>query len=201
MASLVEELQRDALDANVAVADLLRKALVVATKLNLPEFRQWAENELEGYDNSNVPTYRQFYGRVVYQHPHFGTITPVVFNDIETENLLSRHVERHSVAYLQDMIRTADGSSILVASLPPAAMKWLVARADGAGIPQVHVPASNAVAILDAVRNTILKWSLKLEWEGIIGDGLSFSANEKETATREAAVLGNPVNYLRSHRR
>jgi hypothetical protein len=68
-------------------------------------------------------------------------------------------------------------------------------QSDGAGFPQLHIPVSNVSAILDAVRNTILKWSLKLEEEGILGDGMSFSPAEKETAAREAPVLDKPVNY------
>ena len=37
MPSLVEELQRDALNANAKVSDLLRKAKAIAVKLELPE--------------------------------------------------------------------------------------------------------------------------------------------------------------------
>ena len=37
MPSLVDELQRDALNANVKVSDLLRKAKTIAVKLDLPE--------------------------------------------------------------------------------------------------------------------------------------------------------------------
>jgi hypothetical protein len=51
MTSLVEELQRDALDSSVSVLDLLRKALVVATKLNIDEFKEWIELELKGYSD------------------------------------------------------------------------------------------------------------------------------------------------------
>ena len=43
MSSLVEELQRDALDSKIYVSDLLRKSLVVATKLNLADFSKWVE--------------------------------------------------------------------------------------------------------------------------------------------------------------
>jgi AbiTii len=195
MPSLVEELQRDALEPSVDVSDLLRKALVVATKLKLDEFRQWAERELEGYDNPNVPRYRQFHGQVVIYHPSFGTTLPVLFDSIEQENLLSRHVERHPVGYLQEMLRTKGESSVLVATLPPAAQQFLLAQSGGVGVPQVHFQVTFAFAILDAVRNTILKWSLKLESEGIIGEGMSFSPAEKETAAREAPVLDKPVNY------
>ena len=59
MTSLVEELQRDALDSSVSVLDLLRKALVVATKLNIDEFKEWIELELKGYSGQEtVPDYR-----------------------------------------------------------------------------------------------------------------------------------------------
>ncbi len=37
MSSLVEELQRDALDHRVRLSDLLRKAKTIAVKLDLPE--------------------------------------------------------------------------------------------------------------------------------------------------------------------
>jgi hypothetical protein len=39
--SLVLELQQEAMNPGVKVSDLLRKALVVATKLNVNEFKQW----------------------------------------------------------------------------------------------------------------------------------------------------------------
>ena len=36
------------------------------------------------------------------------------------------------------------------------------------------------VQLVDGVRNTILEWSLRLEADGIVGDGLSFNPEEKE---------------------
>lgn len=46
MSSVIVELQREALDRNVHVSDLLRKALVVARNLALTEFQRWIELEL-----------------------------------------------------------------------------------------------------------------------------------------------------------
>ena len=43
---------------------------------------------------------------------------------------------------------------------------------------------SQAQAIIDQVRNIILEWSLKLEKDGITGEGLSFSKQEKVEATK-----------------
>ncbi len=52
MSSVIVELQREALDRNVHVSDLLRKALVVARNLALTEFQRWIELELNGYDKA-----------------------------------------------------------------------------------------------------------------------------------------------------
>ena len=42
--SLVSELQQEALDEKASVVGLLRKALVVANKLELKDFTQWIEH-------------------------------------------------------------------------------------------------------------------------------------------------------------
>jgi len=41
MSSLVDELQRDALNPGVGVSDLLRKAKTIAVKLDLPALAAW----------------------------------------------------------------------------------------------------------------------------------------------------------------
>jgi hypothetical protein len=48
--SLVEELQRDAVNPGVRVSDLLRKALLVPSKLDIPGVPEWIDKELSGYD-------------------------------------------------------------------------------------------------------------------------------------------------------
>jgi len=63
--SLVEQLQAEALDRSVPTEDLLRKAKVVAAKLDLPDFLAWIEKELGGYDAGDaVPSYRVVSGEV-----------------------------------------------------------------------------------------------------------------------------------------
>jgi hypothetical protein len=52
------------------------------------------------------------------------------------------------------------------------------------------IRASAPVGILDAVRNALLDWSLKLEKSGIKGDGMSFS-NEERTKAHESQPTYN----------
>ena len=49
--------------------------------------------------------------------------------------------------------------------------------------PTLHVTKANASRVLEEVRDTILRWSLHLEENGILGEGMTFSSNEKESAT------------------
>ena len=55
---------------------------------------------------------------------------------------------------------------------------------------ELHTPINQIEAIRDTVRNTILDWSLKLEEDGIIGEGLSFSQKEKEIAHSHNYTIG-----------
>src|SRR6266478_4649556 len=62
-------------------------------------------------------------------------------------------------------------------------------------VPAVQISSSQFHRILDAVRNTILEWSLKLEKDKILGEGMTFSKSEKEVA---AASVYNVENFIMS---
>ena len=50
------------------------------------------------------------------------------------------------------------------------------------------VSRSQVVAILDKVRTGVLEWALKLESEGITGDGISFTETEKQIAKKSTHI-------------
>jgi hypothetical protein len=54
-----------------------------------------------------------------------------------------------------------------------------------------HVSGASVSGILHAVRNMVLEWCLQLEKDGILGEGLVFSAKEKEAA----AHANYTINY------
>ena len=73
MTSLVHELQQAALDEKVRVGALLRKALVVASKLGVEDFATWARNELDGYgEEASIPEYRHLHGKPMVWNPYHG---------------------------------------------------------------------------------------------------------------------------------
>jgi len=46
----------------------------------------------------------------------------------------------------------------------------------------IHIGRASIVSILDNVRNRVLDWAIKMEQEGIIGEGITFSNQEREQA-------------------
>ena len=190
MSSLVLELQKDALDPSVKVSDLLRKALVVATKLNLSEFKNWIDNELGGYhgdDGSTITQYRHLNlkGELKATHPHFGFI-PYTVTHPESNRALSRRPLKQSIGKLEFLSEKNDPDSTLIMPFPQEVLNELD---KGQGnlelgiVPVLVMDRARVKGVVDAVRNTILNWSLKLEQDGILGNELSFSNEEKGKAT------------------
>ena len=59
MGKLVIELQKDIIENKIDTISILRKAKLIATKLNLVDFKQWIDHELNGYENyDDIPEYR-----------------------------------------------------------------------------------------------------------------------------------------------
>ncbi len=188
MSSLIEELQRDALDANVRVSDLLRKAKTIAVKLDLPEFGAWVEKELNGYPQGDVPEYRKVSGQVKGRNPFHGW-QPVLFPDSEFDRIFSNREVHQKVAELENVVANAGDSGQLQIPLNAEAKAHLM-NATGFDMDfTVMVPTSAAVGIVDAVRNALLGWALKLEKSGVKGSEMSFSNDERKKAHEAQAVF------------
>ena len=78
----VLQLQEYATDEQHGVSELLRKALLVATKLKLPDFKNWISSELNGYnDGESLPAYRIIQGELRGLHPHLDPIPLIIKNN------------------------------------------------------------------------------------------------------------------------
>jgi len=76
---IILELQKEATDSKVPASTLLRKALILANKLDCKEDLKWIESELNGYESiDEIPTYRRLKGIVEAKNPYKGWI-PVDF--------------------------------------------------------------------------------------------------------------------------
>ncbi len=191
MASLVLELQKEALDPNIRVSDLLRKALVVCRKLAVTEIESWINKELNGYEiGDSVPEYRYSYGRVMVDTPYRGMV-PVGFTNSEQEERMSKMPFICSAAQLEHFYDNGAPNSSVLMSYQPEFGQKLKESIRSTSPPVLQVQLSEVYKIIDAIQNTILNWALKLEEDGILGDGMTFSKEEKETANGVSYNINN----------
>jgi hypothetical protein len=192
MGAIVLELQKEALDRKVPVSDLLRKAMVVARKLKVRELEKWIGNELGGYtgDADEVPSYRRLTGQVKVFNRFQGWM-PMTFEDPEHAQICSTRLCGQSAAELESLVGGKKDSTLMM-PFPPEIEKQLMASMHPIALqPLLHVPPSAIVGILDTVRNTVLNWALRLEEDGILGEGLAFSASEQARASESRYHVTN----------
>ncbi len=181
--SLVIEIQRLATESRHDISDLLRKALLAATKLKLEDFKEWVSKELNGYREGKIPDYRQARASIHMKNPYHGLI-PVVFPSQEMADAFCDIEIRDPIGNLVAILLKQDDSRTgPIYALTPEQEHFLITQSGGLSLPPVRTISNSALAtIIDAVRTRVLDWSLKLEEEGILGEGMTFSQEEKEAA-------------------
>lgn len=201
MPSLVEEIQRDALDPQTSVSTLLRKVKLAAAKLQLPAVEEWVDHELNGYGRNPVPPYRQIKGVPKAFNPFNGWI-PIMGTpkDIET---VSRANNGQGIAALEDLLKDVDGGTFHQ-RLSPEMIHALNQKMNVQFGEMVNFIGRGAiVGIIDKVRNMILDWAIELEKSGVRGEGMSFKPEEKIAAQGNPAItigaVGNFVGVIGNH--
>ncbi|PST87626.1 hypothetical protein C9I86_12905 [Photobacterium sp. NCIMB 13483] len=180
MSSIILELQADAMNDNVSIQSLLRKAYTIAIKLSVEDSRQWIEAEMNGYDaGSDVPVYRCIKGTLQAVNPYRGPI-PAQVGNTEMEDTISVFHFRQSIAEIEGIISNHSKGFLIPFTGSPLISLQDLFQSD---FPfRLNFSATSLVPIVDNVRNTILKWALRLEQEGVTGEGLSFSSDEVRKA-------------------
>ena len=67
MNSIVLELQKEAIDSDIDISNLLRKTFLIAKKLEINELEHWVNLELNGYgEKDDKPDYRTIHAPGTY---------------------------------------------------------------------------------------------------------------------------------------
>lgn len=180
MTSIVQELQRESYSSGKSISDLLRMALVVAKKLKVKEFEQWIDAELNGYkgDRSDIPDYREVIGEIKAFNPYNGWI-PVVIYDEKMFGILSRRKISQPITQLEHLVTLND---TLTVSYPNSIELEIMRLTECDFRAKLFIGKAQVEGIIETVRNIVLNWALQLEEDGILGDDLSFSKEEKQLA-------------------
>lgn len=181
MSGIVLQLQRDAMDSSKPVSEVLRKAKVVATKLGLTGARQWIDGELRGYFESEArpPEYRRIHGTLKCHNPFHG-MQPVMFADEKIRKAASTRLVGQSVAELE--AHASGGDGVLLMHIPQLEVYTELPT-------YLEVSKAQVQGVLEAVRTAVLEWALQLEAQGVLGDDLQFSQEERSAAATAAPSI------------
>lgn len=197
MKSIVLELQEAAISGGTPIEDLLRMALLVAGKLGVSELEDWARQELGGYsdDEAELPAYRKVVGRPMARDG-FSEKPLFIPNEAMMQSYSVAQLKQ-SISEIHELSRHNEGE--IEYAYPDKATQILARGLENQAYPYLACSFASFVAVVDAVRNAVLEWAMRLERDGILGEGLSFSAEEVERATREGYHIENFLNVGNMH--
>lgn len=178
---MVIRFQSMAMNSETPIASLLRMAKAIAVKLDLKDMDEWMTYELNGYpSNVSIPDYRKVRCELKAVHPYRGLI-PAPVADWKLEKKLTTVSIGRAAG---DLEAGASDKASLTFRLPTELAHSLQAsepeflRFDLVRITGYHTMLN----IVDQVRNRLHEWSLELEQQGILGDNLQFSQQDKDRA-------------------
>lgn len=185
MKSIVIELQKMSSDENIPITGLIRKALIVASKLNLSDFKEWIEKEINGYEEiSEIPEYRNVTGEVKAINPYTRIWIPLLWPNAP-EGVYNRKIGQ-KISEIEYNYKSADGT--IVVPFTQEQQQILIKNFNAPSPPYLIINKAALAGILESVKDIILKWSLKLEKEGIFGKDMIFSEEEQEKAINNQQI-------------
>ena len=205
--SLLRDIQDSAVDSRVPITSLLRKCKILSMHLGSIEFKEWIDNELNGYSSIDaIPKYRVLQ---VNSKGHFsGSFQSAIrYADIPLSCIPEEFREKLRTSFLMQPIASLE-SLVENTTSGTATEPWnpdLVAYVgrniyEGMNCVQAWkvIPINSVVAAIDSVRTRILNFVLEIEAEvPNAGEAPVSSASvpkEKVTQIFNTYITGNVGN-------
>lgn len=195
---VLSEIIDGAASADVALSVLLRKSLVLASRLKNETLKDWCSAELDGYDGTvQVPDYRVFpcQSLGLFLSP-FQNLNrqPIPLSCLEKRHrdIIKDVVLRSGVAEMEAMIAGGPGEDTLTSPWAPDMTAFYQFKIiDGYSLNRAwrEFPKARLVGICDTVRNRLLRLALELHEE--VGDS-DTPLQQISPAQVEAKV----INYI-----
>jgi AbiTii len=185
MPALVPELVNMASDPAVSISDLLRRALVAARRLDVPDLVGWLTSELNGY-TGEVPEYRKIRGHLEAMNPYHVPVPLQMAG--KGADWLTLLPERGSIPELEPLSK---GTGTLHRHFPTALEQEIMKAMNVPMRPHLMFTTIQIRGIVERVRSRILEWALDLEGRGVLGEGMTFTQQEKQTVQEQHYHFGN----------
>lgn len=169
MPALLTDLINQASDPAVKTADLLRKAKVIAHRLQLSDQLAWIDLEQRGYRESDpLPLYRFIRAPVYLRDVRTGELTDLFTFQADREIPAQAHLCLDSISKLEAL----GSQGPLYVQLPSGHRVYDGLSAKARDQYQVvhQLDASQLHAVVAQVRDKVLDWALELAKAGVEGD-------------------------------
>ncbi|TQF13449.1 hypothetical protein FJV41_23965 [Myxococcus llanfairpwllgwyngyllgogerychwyrndrobwllllantysiliogogogochensis] len=183
--SAILELQDMTRASNTSVAELLRHAKVIASNLKLDEFEAWIDREKNGYPTAqNLPDYRNVPSQLRVVNLVHGSV-PV---DLGVNNPVAAHFAAapfpHAISTICQMAASFTSGAV-DADLTPEELEFLVELDPEIQRrrPFKRMSAASISAIPEAVRDKLLDWTVVLVKNGVLGEGMVFTQQDRQIAS------------------
>ena len=191
MSSIVLDLQNEVTKSDCDIVSVLRKAHLIAAKLGLADFDKWILCELNGYkSDDNIPDYRIIRGQLKALNPYRGWI-PTMMYDRELEDEICRIPVKNPVSEIISLYsQKEEGLGVEFTGEKLAFINGIF----DSPTPMrygVHFSPPAIIDIVEKVKTALLEWTMKLESEGILGEGMQFDTTEKESAKTIPQTINN----------
>ncbi len=162
MKNMIYDLQQEILKPDCDIVSILRKAHLLAIKLNDDEFCSWVKNELNGYSSSkDVPKYRNIQGVVKSNNPINGWI-PVIIQDQDIENMLT-----HSLLYQSagDLIQYSKRDDNLFIPFSGGISQHISELANYPYIFEsaLFITKESLIGVIEQIKNHVWEWVSKID--------------------------------------
>lgn len=179
--NIIRDLQEKCTDNTVSVAELLRSAKIASTRLGIVEIKKWIDDELNGYQCAadDLPEYRKIHGKL-FAKDGFGNVQEVVLSNKETRDLFTYAPIWQGISTIESSVKKSNEQNGTL-TYNSSGIKEEVLKFLGEDFIDCFIQVNNSrvLGLLDAVRNTIFDWSLKLEEEGLLSAIENWSPEQK----------------------
>lgn len=158
------QLLQETLNLNISLVTLLRKSKQIAIKIGDADFEKWATQELDGYtgaSSKDLPFYRKIYGELKSFNPYRGW-EPVQFKTSESRERCSFAPVGSAVGALEKSLTDKRGEAFTF-NYAPDEKHRILSAIPGASDVQLVLPIESLDRILDAIRNQLYEWLLRLQ--------------------------------------
>jgi hypothetical protein len=173
--SLIRDIQNSAIDSKNDISTLLRQCKVLAARLGSNELGEWADQELNGYnDAKNLPNYRVIntelkgnfsgaFGRALNNAP-----IPLFCFDKKFRDDLSKTYGTQPISSYEALIKSSSKGNNFIEQIPADLVAYYSQKIYQGMVclsAWKEIPYGSIVSLVDVVRNKILDFALKIETE------------------------------------